>query len=187
MDTILQLVGIIQQLKENSPIAVYAVHHCLCIACSCGSYATSLDEIHCWCDPGHADGLFNHPSPATKPFPSGKDRQQLEPFPRCVAWVTLWYVLALALYIEMFDPKIRYLSISPCNHVHIIGLSVRFRLWWTALKCLSSLFLSCSTGTRLLQQSSPGSVVLPRRWLQVLVFTAFFLLFFFLHLMVLCL
>lgn len=31
----------------------------------------------------------------------------------------------------MFDKKTRYVSKSPCNHVHIIGLSIRFRLWWT--------------------------------------------------------
>nr|XP_046231571.1 zinc finger protein GLIS3 isoform X4 [Scatophagus argus] len=47
------------------------------------------------------------------------------------------------------------------------GLSIRYMLWWTSLKCLSSLFLSCPTGTRLLQRSSPGSVVFFRKRLQV--------------------
>lgn len=65
--------------------------------------------------------------------------------------------------IKMFDMKTRPLSKSLCNYVHIIGLSIRFRLWWTVLKCLSSLFLSCFAGTRLLQQSSPGSAALLTR------------------------
>lgn len=152
-------VCIIQQLNKHSP-------------CLCGPYASLLDEIHYCHDSGHSDRLFNHPSSTTEPFSPGKDRQQLELIPECVAWVTLWYVLALALYIKILDMEIRDLSIlsiyplQPCAHI-------RFRLWWTALKCLSSLFLSCSTGTRLLQQFSPGPVVLLKRWLQVLVFMVF--------------
>ncbi len=75
----------------------------------------------------------------------------------------LFALKCLTLRLDYFNK-----SLPPCNYVHIIGLSFRYRLCWTALKCLSSLFHRCSTGTRVLQQSPPGPVVLLTRWLQVM-------------------
>lgn len=116
---------IIQQLNQHSP-------------CLCGPYASLLDEIHYWHDSGHSDRLFNHPSSTTKPFSPGKDRQRLELIPECVAWVTLWYVLALALYIKILDMEIRYLSISLCNHVHILDLGCGGQPWSVCHPCSSA-------------------------------------------------
>lgn len=125
--------------------------------------AVSLDEIHCWCDPGDADRLFNNPPFTTKPFSFGKDRQ-CEPIPWCISWVIFWYVWALDLCIIMSDINTQYVNIQ-CPPA-----PMWIRLWW-----LSSLFLSCFTGTRPLQWSLPEFDLLLTRQLPVQRF-------FFLHL-----
>lgn len=132
--------SIIQQLKDNS---FFAVCHCFPITCLCEPHVSPPDEIHSWCDPGPPDRLFNHPSPAFEPFSRDKDRQQPELFPWHVAWVTLWYALALLHYNVWYENC--YLKQPSVHNVLDFGCG------WKLLKCLSSPFLSFSTGTRRLQ------------------------------------
>lgn len=105
---------------------------------------TSTDESLCWCNSRYPDRLFNHPPSASKPFPSGKARRQCEPSSWCVSWVILQHIQTLAVCINTFDKwrgKMHKLShLQPCVHNKVIRFAV--------LKCLSSLFLSCNTRTR---------------------------------------
>lgn len=71
--------------------------------CDCFNCISSTDESLCWCNSRYTDWLFNHPPPASKPFPSGKARRHCEPSSWCVSWVILQHIQALAVCINIFD------------------------------------------------------------------------------------